>query len=131
MAPILKEIIPEIEHATHFIRNTNLLVSVGKQVYTEDEYFWAGPEFFDVFTVAGVFKNFSSASHVHFEVVFPFDRYFQLTGNDPKSWSSNYTYSYVKLYPQTDMKQVNEKLVTLEKELTVYDEASSSILASV
>jgi len=172
MAPTLKEVIPEIEHATRFIRNTNLLVSVGEQVFTEDEYFWAGPEFFDVFTVdfiqgdpayvlesptdvliseriarkyfgskdpmgelivdsrqneftvAGVFKNFPSASHFHFDVVFPIDRYFQLTGNDPKGWSSNYTYSYVKLYPQADMEQVNEKLVALEKELTEYDEAS-------
>lgn len=172
MAPTLKEIIPEIEHSTRFIRNTNLLVSVGEQVFTEDEYFWAGPEFFDVFTVdfiqgnpdhvlesptdvliseriarkyfgskdpmgelivdsrqneftvAGVFNNFPAASHFHFDVVFPIDRYFQLTGNDPESWSSNYSYTYVKLYPQTEMGLINEKWVALEKELTSYDEAS-------
>jgi len=172
MAPTLKSVIPEIAQATRFIRSTNLLVSVGEQVFTEDEYFWAGPEFFDLFTVdfiqgdpqqvlespmdaiiseriarkyfgkedplgelivdsreneftvAGVFKDFPSSSHFHFDIVFPIDRYFQLSGNDPKSWGSNYTYSYVKLNPRTDLEQVNEKLVALEKELTGYDEAS-------
>jgi len=172
MAPTLKEVIPEIEYSTRFIRSTNLLVSVEEQSFTEDEYFWADSEFFDVFSVdftqgdpdhvlespnevliseriarkyfgredpmgrlivdsrenvfsvAGVFREFPSNSHFHFDIVFSIDRYFQTSGNDPKSWGSNYTYSYVKLFPGADMDQVNGKLVDLEKELTGWDEAS-------
>jgi len=172
MAPTLKEIIPEIASATRFIRSTNLLVSVGENSFIEDEYFWAGPEFFDVFTVdfiqgdpsnvlkshndvliseslarkyfgtkdpmgeliidsrqneyevTGVFKDFPSASHFHFDIVFPIESYFLLSGNDPKSWASNYTYSYVKLQPETELEQANAKLVELEKELTGWNEAS-------
>ncbi len=172
MAPTLKEIIPEIQSASRFIRSTNLLVKVGNQTFTEDEYFWTDNEFFDIFsvefiqgdrtsvlkspsdviisehlahkyfgdqnpmgkmildsrnnefTIAGVFKDFPGNSHFRFDLVFPIERYFQITDNDPKSWGSNYTYSYVRTNPQADMVSVNEKLVNLEKELLGWTEES-------
>lgn len=165
MAPTLKERIPEIQSASRFIQSTNLLVRIGDQTFTEDEYYWTDNEFFDifsvkfiqgdrklvlkspsdaiisetlahkyfgdrdpmgkmildsrnnVFTVAGVFKDFPGNSHFRFDLVFPIERYFQITNNDPKSWGGNYTYSYVKTNPKADMATVNEKLVDLEKEL--------------
>lgn len=79
------------------------------------------------FSVAEVFKDFPGNSHFRFDLVFPFERYFQITENDPKSWGSNYTYSYVKTNPQADMASVNEKLMNLEKGLVRWTEESGLI----
>ncbi len=69
------------------------------------------------YSVAGVFKDLPANSHFHFDIVLPIERFFQITNNDPESWSGNYTYSYVKLHRQADVAAVNGKLVDMEKEL--------------
>lgn len=70
------------------------------------------------YIVAGVFKDFPSNSHFHFDIVLPIKSYFEVTSNDPESWRSNYVYTYVKLHKGADLAVVNEKHVQFEKELT-------------
>jgi len=70
------------------------------------------------YIVVGVFKDFPSSSHFHFNVVLPIKSYFEVTANDPESWRSNYVYTYVKLHKGADLAVINEKHVQFEKELT-------------
>lgn len=70
------------------------------------------------YSVAGVFKDLPGNSHYQFDIVLPIDSYFKITGNNPQSWSSNYTYSYVKLHADASLAAANGKLVNLEKALT-------------
>lgn len=70
------------------------------------------------FVIAGVFRDMSLNTHFNFNIVFPIDRYFESTNNNPNSWSSNYTYSYIKLHKGADISNVNKGIIELEKELT-------------
>ncbi len=76
------------------------------------------------YSVAGVFKDFPGNSHYKFDVVMPLDRYYQLTGNSRDSWSSNYTYTYIKLGGGVNLDHLNKRMVEIEKELTGWDDSS-------
>jgi len=50
MAPTLKAGIPEVQFASRFIVSNNILIGVGEDYFTEDEYFWTDNEFFKIFS---------------------------------------------------------------------------------
>lgn len=74
------------------------------------------------YRVAGVFKDYPGNSHYRFDVVLPVDRYYQITNNTKDSWSSNYTYTYVKIHDGAELSRMNERMVEIEKELTGWTE---------
>ena len=70
------------------------------------------------YVIAGVFKDMPSNTHFNFNIVFPIDKFFELTNNNPDSWSSNYTYSYIKVHNGADISKLDKGITELEKELT-------------
>jgi len=51
LGPELKEKIPEVEAAARIIRNSNTLVSHEQNHYLEEEFYWADPAMFDIFSI--------------------------------------------------------------------------------
>jgi putative ABC transport system permease protein len=51
LGPELKEKIPEVEAAARIIRNSNTLVSYEQDHYLEEEFYWAEPATFDIFSI--------------------------------------------------------------------------------
>jgi putative ABC transport system permease protein len=51
LGPELKAKIPEVASVTRMIRRSNTLISYGQKHFLEEEFYWAGPETFDIFSV--------------------------------------------------------------------------------
>ncbi|MGB2907246.1 MAG: ABC transporter permease, partial [Candidatus Aminicenantaceae bacterium] len=50
LGPALKEKLPEVEAAGRLILSTNFLISYGQEHFLEEEFFWADPEIFQIFS---------------------------------------------------------------------------------
>jgi len=84
---------------------------MGKTLLVSDE---------NQFKVAGVFKDMPDNSHLVMDVILPYKRYFQLTGNDITSWGSNFSYTYILLQPGTNPEELESKFAPiLEKPLFI------------
>ncbi len=158
LGPALKEKFPEMEAAARLIQSTSFVVSHGQKHFLEEEFYWADPQLFKIFSipfmegdpvtalkdpasillsqrtaekyfgdqdpmgktlivnsqnnfvVSGVFENMPDNSHLKMDVVVPFMTYFQVYGNDPTSWSSNYCYTYALLREGTDPAAFQSKI---------------------
>ena len=51
LGPELKEKIPEVEASARIIRSSNTLVSYEQNHYLEEEFYWADPALFDIFSI--------------------------------------------------------------------------------
>ncbi|MFC2088090.1 ABC transporter permease [Calditrichota bacterium] len=51
LAPALKENFPEIKAATRIIQRKKILISYGQNHFLEEEFYWAGPETFKIFSI--------------------------------------------------------------------------------
>ncbi len=51
LGPALKENFPEVEAVTRIIQNKNMVISHEQNSFLEDEFYWAGPETFKIFTI--------------------------------------------------------------------------------
>jgi putative ABC transport system permease protein len=51
LGPELKEKIPEVELVTRMIRRSNTLISYEQKHFLEEEFYWAGPNTFKIFSV--------------------------------------------------------------------------------
>ena len=51
LGPALNENFPEVEAVTRIIQNKNMLISHEKNHFIEEEFYWAGPEIFNTFTI--------------------------------------------------------------------------------
>ncbi len=65
------------------------------------------------FTVAGVFRDMPANSHFVMDVIVPYMTYFELTGNNPEGWRSNFSYTYFLMQEDADPVDVQEKIHTL------------------
>lgn len=168
LAPAAVEKFPEITVAARILRSRDTLVSYGQKHFQEEKFYWADPEFFEVFSifflygdpktvlldpdaillsastakkyfgsgdpmgktlvvsdahqfkVAGVFKDMPANSHMIMDVIVPYKRYFQITGNDITSWRSNFSYTYVLLQSGTNPEELESKFAPiLEKPLFI------------
>lgn len=70
------------------------------------------------YRVAGVFKDIPGNTHFKTDIIFPVAGYFRLTGDRVDSWSSNYTYTYLKVASGTETATLDKRMVEIEKELT-------------
>ncbi len=51
LGPALKENFPEVEAVTRIIQNKNMVISHEQNSFLEDEFYWAGPETFKIFSI--------------------------------------------------------------------------------
>ena len=51
LGPKLMEDLPEIAYAGRFIKRDNILISHQKKYFLEDDFYWADPEIFNIFTI--------------------------------------------------------------------------------
>ncbi len=51
LGPELKAKIPEVESAARILRSSNTLVSLGQDHFIEEEFYWADPETFKIFSI--------------------------------------------------------------------------------
>jgi putative ABC transport system permease protein len=69
LGPELKEKIPEVEAAARFIRSSNTLVSYEQNHYLEEEFYWADPAMFDIFSIPFVSGDPRTALKEPFAIV--------------------------------------------------------------
>ena len=63
----------------------------------------------DEYKVTGVFYNMPNNSHFVMDVILPYVKYFQITGNKINNWSSNFSYTYCLLRDGVNPKVLEEK----------------------
>ena len=51
LGPALKEKIPEVDSVARILRNSNTLISHEQKHFLEEEFYWADPETFDIFSI--------------------------------------------------------------------------------
>jgi putative ABC transport system permease protein len=69
LGPELKEKIPEVEAAARIIRNSNTLISHEQNHYLEEEFYWADPKVFDIFSIPFTSGNPETALKDPFAIV--------------------------------------------------------------
>lgn len=69
LAPALMEKFPEVDSAARIIRSSNTLVSFEKNHFLEEEFYWADPEMFDVFSIPFISGDPESALNNPFAIL--------------------------------------------------------------
>ena len=69
LAPALREEFPEIESAARFIRNRDVLLSVGETHLLEENFFWADPEAFELFSLPLIKGDAASVLRDPFDIL--------------------------------------------------------------
>ena len=62
------------------------------------------------FTVSGIFENMPVNSHFRMNAIAPYETYFRATGNDMGTWTSNFTYTYLRLREGASLEAVAGKV---------------------
>ena len=90
--------------------------AIGKIIYLRDD---------KAFTVIGVAKDFPSNSHMHFNILLPFDNMYDLEqdaaaermrDNLSRNWVISHSHTFVLLKQDADPAKVNERFASLVKE---------------
>jgi putative ABC transport system permease protein len=69
LGPELTEKIPEVESATRILRQSHTLVSFGQTHFLEEEFYWADPEMFEIFSIPFISGNPETALEEPYAVV--------------------------------------------------------------
>jgi putative ABC transport system permease protein len=69
LAPLLNEKLPEVVSATRIIKSQDVLISYGQENFLEDEFFWADPETFEIFSIPLIWGDSETALNEPFSIL--------------------------------------------------------------